>query len=279
MVIGEIIKEAVGRLKESGSDNAMFEAHLIVRTVLDMSPLDIVLNKKNKVKKADEKKIFEYIDRMANNEPLQYVLGNQEFMALTFKVTPDVLIPRADTETLVEALIEKFKNKGASVLDIGVGSGCIGISLAVYNKRMYVRGFDISEKALAVAKENAEANGVADRVVYEKFDILKDSMYGRYDLIVSNPPYIETDVIPTLDDNVKNYEPHLALDGGADGLMFYRRITDIAPSALAENGVLAFEVGHTQAQTVADMMEKDFKNIEIINDLCGIARVVIGEKK
>ena len=164
------------------------------------------------------------------------------------------------------------------MLGIGVGSGCIGISLAVYNKRMYVRGFDISEKAIAVAEENAEINGVADRVVYEKLDILKDSMYGRYDLIVSNPPYIETDVIPTLDDNVKNYEPHLALDGGADGLMFYRRITEIAPSVLTENGVLAFEVGHTQAQTVAEMMGKDFKNIEIINDLCGIARVVIGEK-
>jgi len=279
MVIGEVIKKTVGILRESGQDNAMFDAHLIIRTVLDMSPLDLVLGKKSEIKRDKEKEIFNIVDRYAKGEPLQYILGTQEFMALTFKVTPDVLIPRSDTETLVEAVIDRFKNKGASVLDIGVGSGCIGISLAYYNKRMYVRGLDISEKALAVAEENAENNGVNERVKYEKCDILTENLYGRYDAIVSNPPYIETDVIPTLDTNVKCYEPHLALDGGADELMFYRRITEIAPKSLNENGILAFEVGHTQAGAVRKMMEKNFKDIEIINDLCGIERVVIGVKK
>lgn len=279
MVISEIIKKSVSKLNEAGSDNAIFEAHLIIRTVLNITPLDMVINKKKEVSKEDEQAVFDIIARYEKNEPLQYILGNQEFMSLTFKVTPDVLIPRADTEILVEILIDKYKGKGASVLDIGVGSGCIGISLAYYNKRIFVNGIDISEGALAVAEENAESIGVGERVKYEKADILNERLYGRYDLIVSNPPYIETDVIPTLDKNVKDYEPHLALDGGSDGLVFYRRITEIAPSVLNENGILAFEVGHTQANAVAKLMEKDFENIEIINDLCLIPRVVLGVKK
>lgn len=278
MVIREIIKKVTDMLRES-SDNAIFEAHLIVREVLDLEPLDIVIGKNNEVDRESEEKILNIAKRCTDGEPIQYILGNQEFMSLSFKVTPDVLIPRADTETLVEYIIEKYKNKGVSALDIGTGSGCIGISLAVYNKRAYIRAVDVSEKALKIAKENAENNGVDDRIVYVKCDIMKDRVFGRYDLIVSNPPYIETDVIPTLDKNVRDFEPHLALDGGADGLDFYRHIIDIAPFALNENGMLAFEVGHTQAGAVARLMEKDFVDIEIINDLCGIARVVAGKKR
>lgn len=279
MVISEIIKESVSQLNALGSDNAIFDAHLIIRTVLNITPLDMVINKKKEVGEDDEKAIFDIIARYAKSEPLQYILGSQDFMSLTFKVTPDVLIPRADTEVLVETLIDKYKGRGASVLDIGVGSGCIGISLAYYNKRIFVNGIDISDGALAVARENAENIGVSERVKYEKKDILNERLYGRYDLIVSNPPYIETDIIPTLDNNVKDYEPHLALDGGSDGLVFYRRIIEIAPPVLNENGILAFEVGHTQADAVAELMKKNFENIEIINDLCSIPRVVLGVKK
>lgn len=279
MVIREILNNIIKLLRNNGSDNPIFEAHLIVRTVLKMTPLDIVLQKNDQISKSDEQEILDIATRCAHGEPIQYILGNQEFMSLTFKVTPDVLIPRADTETLVEHIIDKFKNKGVSVLDIGTGSGCIGISIAVYNKRAFVRALDISKAALKVAEENAKNNKVDERIIYEECNIMKETLYGRYDLIVSNPPYIETDVIPTLDTNVRDFEPMLALDGGADGLNFYRRIIDIAPAALNEDGILAFEVGHTQAGMVARLMEKDFCDIEIINDLCGIARVVSGKKR
>lgn len=279
MVIREIIVKSTEILKNSGSDNAIFEAHLIIRTVLGIKPLDMVINKNKKIEKDKEELILALTERCAGGEPIQYILGTQEFMSLTFKVTPDVLVPRADTETLVEYVIEKYKNKGMSVLDIGTGSGCIGISLGVYNKRAFVRCLDISEKALNIAKENALLNGVSDRVVFEKCDILTETIYGRYDVLVSNPPYIETDAIKTLDKNVRDFEPHIALDGGSDGLDFYRRIIKTAPSALNDGGMLVFEVGHTQAGMVAKMMEHDFEDIEIINDLCGIERMVAGKKR
>ncbi|MCX7714492.1 MAG: peptide chain release factor N(5)-glutamine methyltransferase [Clostridia bacterium] len=279
MVIRELLQFVIEEFKNGGIENAIFEAHLLVRGVLCKSSLDIVLCKEDDVPKEKENVIMEGVRRRLKHEPLQYILGSQEFMSLSFKVTPDVLIPRADTEVLVEHIISKYVNQGMLALDIGTGSGCIGISLAVYNKNAYVRGLDISEKALCVARENAKMHLVHDRVSFELCDVLKDSIWGRYDVIVSNPPYIETDAILSLGKNVKDFEPVLALDGGADGLKFYRRIISAAPKLLNDSGILAFEVGHTQAQKVAQMMDESFDNIEFVKDLCGIERVVCGVKK
>jgi len=279
MVIRDELSKIVGILKGSENANPVFEANLILRHFLKMSPMDLVLNSNKEIDDEIIEAIETAVQKRAKNEPLQYILKSQEFMGLEFYVDENVLVPRADTETLVEYILKHFINTGFTALDIGTGSGCIATSLAHFNKNAYVRGIDISKKCVEIAKRNAKSNGVDNRVIIEQADIFKFDCFGKYDVIVSNPPYIESDVIDTLDDDVKNHEPHLALDGGADGLDYYRHIVKIAPKLLKENGLLAFEVGHNQAHQVAEMMGNNFCGIEIIKDLCGIERVVGGRKK
>lgn len=279
MVIKEILSKAISTLKNADNENPVFEAHLIIREILNLSPIDIVLKGDLEVLKEQEDLILDALKRRVSHEPLQYILNSQEFMGLSFYVDKNVLVPRQDTEVLVETILEKMKNKAFSALDIGTGSGCIAITLAHYNKNALVRGIDISKGALEVAKKNANDLGVSDRVTFEEQDVFKLDAYGKYDVIVSNPPYIETDVIKTLDIDVKDHEPLGALDGGEDGLLYYRHIVKISPRLLTKSGILAFEVGHTQADDVKKLMENDFSKTEIIKDLCGIERVVLGHLK
>lgn len=279
MVIGEELSRVITTLKENGNTNPVFEAHLIFRHYLNITPMDLVLKSKELMNDEILKKISDAVNRRIKNEPLQYILESQEFMGLDFYVDKNVLIPRQDTEILVEHLLSLFLNRGFTALDIGSGSGCISISLAHFNKKAYVRGLDISDKALEVATKNSKINKVDDRVIFEKADIFKYKSYGKYDLIVSNPPYIETAVIETLDNDVKMYEPHIALDGGSDGLKYYRHIVEIAPDLLSDGGILAFEIGIGQADSVSQFMGEKFCDIEIIKDLCGIDRVVCGKLK
>lgn len=274
MVIRELIKLSVGRLRENGCDNPLFEAHLLLRHILGISATELSLQYDREIDKKDE--LDELINRRIGGEPLQYILGTQEFMSLEFKVTPDVLIPRADTETLVEYLLEKTKGTGFSMLDIGTGTGCIPLSAAYYNKRAFVRGIDISESAVKIAEENCERLNLSERAAFELCDILSERPRGKYDIVTSNPPYIESDVIETLQTEVKDFEPHLALDGGDDGLKFYRKITDIAPSILNRGGRLIFEIGYNQGNAVSNLMQKSFVEVEIIKDFCGNDRVVTG---
>ncbi len=264
MVISEIWTIAREELGER-------DAQLLLCDILSKSSLELVLDKNRELSERDRQRITDCINRIKNHEPLQYVVGSCEFMSLPFSVTPATLIPRADTETLVEYIIDNAPPSPA-ILDIGTGSGCIAISLAHYIKGSKVSAMDISEAALKIARENAEANKV--NVSFIHHDIMKKTE-GRYDIIVSNPPYIETDVIKTLDKNVRDFEPYSALDGGADGLCFYRRIVSLAPFMLNPGGMLAFEVGHTQADRVAELMRDNFQT-KIIPDLCGINRVVAG---
>lgn len=263
MVISEIFRLAREELGER-------DASLVIRDVLGITPVQLITDKNKEVSKDKEKTIINYINRIKNNEPLQYVVGSCEFMSLPFDVCPDVLIPRSDTETLVEYIIEKAP-ASPRILDIGTGSGCIAISLKHYIKNSTVWAMDISEKALITAQKNAQKNKVDINFIHH--DIMQD-FDGNFDIIVSNPPYIETDVIPTLDENVRCFEPITALDGGTDGLDFYRRIVSVAPSHLCDGGMLCFEVGHTQANDVAGLMSQF--SVEIIPDLCGINRVVAG---
>jgi release factor glutamine methyltransferase len=276
MVIRDLLTDCIHALKWNRIDNAIFEANLIVRTVLGLKPIDMVLRGSDVVDEPDRAVIESLVKRRCAGEPLQYMLGTQEFMSLEFKVTPDVLIPRADTETLVEHVLMRLAGKGAAALDIGTGSGCIAVSIAYYDQKAYVRGIDISRRALDIAQYNAKKNGVNGRVLFERRDIIHDTIYGRYDVIVSNPPYIETDEVDRLDDVVKAHEPRSALDGGGDGLDFYRAIIKKAPKMLNENGILALEVGFDQAEAVETLMKKDFTDIERIKDLCGVERVVSG---
>lgn len=267
MVINDLKNELTQQLGKR-------DTQLLITQVLDLSLTDYILCNNIEISEKTVQKIYDMSRRIKSGEPLQYVVGTTEFMSLKFNVKPGVLIPRPDTETLVEFAISVIKNDKLNILDIGSGSGCIAISIAHYCKNATVTSIDISEAALAVAKNNAELNN-AD-VTFKTCDILTSIPDGKFDVIVSNPPYIPTKVINTLDVNVKDYEPITALDGGTDGMDFYRRIIDIAPQLLCPNGVLAFEVGHDQSENVCQLMKINFTEVKTIKDLCGIERVVHG---
>lgn len=226
---------------------------------------------------AERESYFDAIKRRMTGEPLQYITGSQEFMSLDFLVTPGVLIPRQDTEILVEAVIQAVKNKeNTTILDIGTGSGCIAISLAHFIKNCSVTAVDISKDALEVAQKNALRCGVEDRITFIESDLLSNISKCEFDVIVSNPPYIPAQEVETLESQVKDFEPRTALDGGKDGMDFYRRITKDAGSFLKSDGLLAFEVGFNQSRQVAEIMRESFKDIKIKKDLAGIERVVMG---
>lgn len=271
MVIGELLRY----VKDNLTDNAVFEAEEILSHTLNMSRTELILNSKEDVSREDENKVISLLKRRQEGEPLWYIIGKCEFMSLPFYVKKGVLIPRPDTETLVEEIIKTAKDN-AEILDICCGSGCIGISLGKYIKGSKVKMLDISPRALEISQRNIELNGVGN-VSAERLDILKEVPKGRYDIVVSNPPYINSNVIDTLQREVKDYEPRLALDGGSDGLIFYRRIADIAPLILKKGGILAFEIGYDQGESVKELMEKSFLNVDVIKDLQGNDRVVQGE--
>ena len=223
-----------------------------------------------------EEQVAEYesvLNKRAEHVPLQYITGEQEFMGIPFRVNDAVLIPRQDTETLVgEAL--KIIKPGMQVLDMCTGSGCILISILKNTVDVKGYGYDISKQAINVAKENAKLNNVS--ATFERSDLFED-VSDTFDVIVSNPPYIPTDVIGGLMPEVAVYEPMLALDGKEDGLHFYRRIIADAARYLNPNGKLLFEIGHDQGESVPNLMiEAGFKEVRVIKDLPGNDRVVIG---
>lgn len=213
------------------------------------------------------------LKKRAEHIPLQYITGEQDFMGLPFKVNQSVLIPRQDTETLVEEALKLVK-PGMKVLDMCTGSGCIIISILKNVSNVEGLGVDISKQALLVAKENARLNEV--EVSLERSDLF-EMVTDTYDIIVSNPPYIPTAVIDGLQPEVAQFEPFQALDGKEDGLFFYRRIVKDCRKYLTENGKILFEIGHDQGQAVSEMLTyAGFSNVKIVKDLAGNDRVVIG---
>lgn len=213
--------------------------------------------------------------RRLDGHPIAYLTGEKEFYSLPFFVDENTLIPRPDTETLVEWAITKAEGK--RVLDICTGTGCIGISVAKNANVSSLTLADISAPALAVARKNADRHTISASII--QMDVLKDTIPGSFDLILSNPPYIETDVIPTLEEDVRRYEPHLALDGGADGLDFYPIIIEKAFSALSPGGWLGLEIGYAQGEAVSEMMRPFFDDVQILLDLAQHMRAVVGRKK
>ncbi len=250
------------------------DAEVILAHLLKCKRSDFILNGKSPVDKEICEKFFECVKKRQQGCPVAYIIGEKEFYSLPFYVSEDCLIPRPDTEILTEWGIEKAKGK--RVLDLCSGSGCIGVCVAHYAGAC-VTFADISEKALKIASKNAERNGVLGKFL--KLDILNDDIDGEFDVILSNPPYIESEEVKKLDTDVKDYEPHLALDGGDDGLKFYPVIIEKAKKVLAKNGYLGLEVGHTQAHTVAEMMQKAGFKTELIADLGDILRVCAGQKE
>lgn len=214
--------------------------------------------------------------RAENGEPVQYITGETEFMSLPFYVSPAVLIPRQDTETLVEFALSFLKDKKqAKGADICTGSGCIAVSVEKYAGAA-VTAVDISASALEIAKKNAERNGT--KTAFIRADARTFCSLSDLDFVLSNPPYIESAVVEGLDKRVKNYEPRLALDGGADGLAFYESIAENAEKMLRIGGVLAVEIGWNQGKSVSDIIKNQFGNSCVLQDLCGKDRVVYSVK-
>jgi len=275
MKLKDVLKYAEKRLKEGNISEYKSDARFLTSDFLNGDLSSIIITPSKEV---DISELDEMLDKRIKGVPCQYVTKNVQFMSLEFYVNENVLIPRQDTELLVETIL-KIRPNNPEVLDICTGSGCIAVSLAKYINCKTVRACDISEKALEVARINAEKNGTD--VQFYQDDILSSEKYDKtYDMVVSNPPYIETDVVLTLDSVVKDYEPGIALDGGKDGLKFYRKIAEYAKKVLKPEGILALEIGYNQAADVHKiLLSHDYEEITLLQDLSGNDRVITAKIK
>ena len=258
-------------LKDAGIEDHYFEARELIRFVTGIPPESALLHG---LTQSQEEKLCALAKRRASGYPLQYIIGEWEFMGLPFKVNEDVLIPRADTETLTEAALTFF-GKGDSILDLCCGSGCIGVSMAKYGG-CKVTALDISEGAVRITAENAKMNGVEIKTVCA--DLFEVPIEGQFDGILCNPPYLTAEDMRSLQTEV-TYEPKTALFGGEDGLDFYRFIIEKYTLHIKVNGALFFETGCTQTDSVSELMEKYYAGIRIIKDTGGNPRVVTGIKR
>lgn len=291
---GVLYKEGVVRLKEAGIDEAELDARLLLEYVCGTDRNTLLAHGDREVTVEECERYRDLIGRRAAHVPLQHLTGGQDFMGLTFLVNEDVLVPRQDTEILVEEAM-KHLHDGMRILDLCTGSGCILLSLLQYSNDCEGVGTDLSVRALAVAKENYERlrnerpDMKARFLEGDLFEALasvaenetdeKAAADGRelFDMIVSNPPYIETGVIDTLMPEVREHEPLMALDGGSDGLTFYRKITAQAAAYLNGGGMLFFEIGCGQAGAVRKLMEEaGFCGVQVVKDFAGLDRVVYG---
>ena len=281
MNIGEVLKYAYDILKKENIDTYMLDAQLLLQKVLKKDKLFIILNRNETLSKDEEEEFLKLINLRKDKMPVKYILGECEFMGLNFYVKEGVLIPRADTEILVEEVIKEIKeNNYNRICDVCCGSGAIGVSIGKYIENSAVDCYDISDIAIEVTGKNIERFSLKDRVTVEKSDLLTVAIKQnkKFDVIVSNPPYIKEEVIPTLMEDVKDYEPYIALCGGIDGLDFYRKITNQSLEILENDGLLAFEIGYDQGEAVKELLiENGFTDVRVINDLAGLNRVVIGK--
>ena len=282
MTYRELYEYGKSRLSEAGIAEAGLDARLLLEYVCHADRNELILYADRERNSMEEQFYRMVIEKRALRIPLQHITGEQEFMGLSFQVNEHVLIPRQDTEILVEEAMRHLGD-GMRILDLCTGSGCILLSLLKYSNECEGVGIDISEEALKTARENAEKLGLdAVFLAGDLFGPLADFVSERtpdrlFDMVVSNPPYIETAVIDTLMPEVRDHEPFCALDGGADGLQFYRRILAEAPAHMRRGAVLLFESGCGQGEAVARLMqEAGFVQVEVLQDYAGLDRVVCG---
>ena len=280
MKIKDIINYGVAMIKNTESPS--LETQMMIAKVIEKDRLYIMLNLEEDIDESKVEIIKTMIDKRKNSYPLRYILGEREFWGMDFKVSEGVLIPRQDTEILIEETLKKLKdNKHKSNLkgfEIGVGSGIISITLLKEIETLTMIGVDINDKAIELTKANALKHEVSDRLCILNSNLFeKINKENQFDFIISNPPYIETKVIDSLQEDIKQHEPKLALDGGEDGLDFYRAIIEQSKSYISPEGFIAFEIGYNQAEAVKKIfVENGYPNVTIAKDLAGFDRVVIG---
>lgn len=276
----QLVTAGKEKLNEHNVPDADIDAELLWLFVSKQDKMAYIMNRQEDVTETIRSSYEALIDKRSKRIPLQYITGIQCFMGYDFETVPDVLIPRFDTEVLVEQanrLIQDIHSDKMSVLDMCCGSGCIGLSVALMNQDIHIDLCDISDSAIALTTKNAKRLEVSDYTVI-KSDLF-DKIDKRYDMILSNPPYIESKVIDGLMPEVRDYEPRLALDGDADGLKFYRAIIENAESYLNEKGYILFEIGNHQAHDVQQLLvDKHFEDVRVVKDLAENDRVVIGRK-
>lgn len=252
------------------------EARIILQHQLKMTYEELLLNSDKKISEDDAKAIKNYVERRLQKEPIAHIIGFKEFYGLEFKVTSDTLIPRPDSETLINAVLSSYdKDFEGKITDFGTGSGCLIITLLKHLPNAKGIALDTSEKALKVAEENAQKHDVLDRVELLNVSWNNLSLDMKYDIIISNPPYIETDVIETLQKDVQKFEPVSALDGGVDGLDCYKEIFDISKRILSPSGKLFVEIGYNQEEKLKDLAQKKGLVVaKTYQDLSNIVRCV-----
>lgn len=266
----ELLEYGQQILETAGIADAKIDAWFLLEHLSGLSRASYFLRQDDEASETLYDKYTTAVEQRKNHIPLQHIIGTQEFMGLDFIVNEHVLIPRQDTETLVELALPRVSKK--RVLDVCTGSGCIAVSLAKLGNPSLCHGVDLSEEALKVAKENAKR--LDAEVCFFQSDLCLE-VSGQYDVIVSNPPYIPPAVIESLEPEVKDYEPMMALDGGPDGLVFYRRLALEMKTKLTPNGLVFLEIGHDQGLAVKDILEQEgFTNVVIHQDLANKDRVI-----
>lgn len=292
MKVRELLNEGTGKLEAAGIDNAAYDARIILEDAYGLDAAGLLMNLNRDIcpgalggtEPSDIRECpgdcgaistFNMgINMRLRHVPLQHIIGHTGFMGLDFKVSRDVLIPRQDTETLVETVLDREKDPAISILDLCTGSGCIAVSIKKLGGYSQVAASDLSDKAIGLAMRNASINDTEIRLI--KSDLFKD-IDGRFDVIASNPPYIPAEEIETLSPEVRDHDPRMALDGGEDGLDIYRRIVSECGDVLNAGGRLYMEIGFDQAAAVGGLMEKaGFRDIEVVKDLAGKDRVIFG---
>ena len=281
MTYFEACRKVARELEEAGVPEPALDARYLTEYVGDFTEAQYLLARDEEIPEETLSRLLELAKRRCAREPIQYILGSQEFMGLPFICNKDCLIPRQDTEILAERALEAVKllrkdREELRYLDLCTGSGCVAVSVAKLGNIANAEAADISEAALAVAKKNSELNGTAVKLIQAD---LFEGLEGKYDIITANPPYIDTGLIHGLIPEIWKYEPMTALDGGEDGLVFYRRIAMEAPKRLTPGGWLVFEIGDTQGEAVAALMKAaGFEDVSVHKDLAGLDRVVEGRK-
>ncbi len=276
----ELLKWGTGYFSEKNIDSPRLTMEIILCEVLECSRVQLYLNYEKPLTGGELAKLRIMTNKRANREPLQYILGKTEFYGLPFFVDSSVLIPRPETEILVELAINNIKKitqESISVLDIGTGSGCIAVTLAKKLPKCRIVAIDVSAGALDIARRNAEANDVD--VEFIRRDVLKEMKVKQpFDVIVSNPPYISSDEMTEIEPELALYEPQIALTDGGDGLEFYRRFSTLFNDILSQKGVFFVEIGYNQAEKVEALFSQNFE-CRIHNDLANIPRVLQGKRK